>query len=224
MVFLPLRHRGEAPTAVSDRLRIATVVLLKEKRTLPTLLPLAALIGVFLITTHVSYQVGVRHVLLCLPLMAITTAAGLKSWTGEFSWRSAASLILLTIVGWQLLETARAQQNLLAYFNEVAGRDPGRVLSLGCDFDCGQDLYALANELLARHVARFKLAIWTSADVDRSGLPPCDLPDSDGRAQGWVAISSRAFLCRSLPPPGCPTPQLRLAASVPTRSKCWEDH
>lgn len=172
---------------------ISTIVLLKEKRAFPILLPLAALIGVLLITTHVSYQVGIRHVLLCLPLMAITTAAGLKSWTEKFSGRSATTLILLTIVGWQLVETARAQQNLIAYFNELAGKDPGKVLTLGCDFDCGQDLYALSNELQARHVPRFTLAIWTSADVDRSGLPPYDVPNADVRPEGWIAISSRAF-------------------------------
>lgn len=172
---------------------ISMVVLLKEKRDFTAVLPLAALVGVLLITCRVSYQVGIRHILLCLPLMAITTAAGLKSWIDKFNWRSATSLILLTIVGWQFVETARSQQNLIAYFNELAGKDPGKVLSLGCDFDCGQDLYALADQLRAHHVPEFTLAVWTSADVDRSGLPRFELPKSDGKAQGWIAISSRAF-------------------------------
>jgi hypothetical protein len=153
----------------------------------------------------VSYQVGVRHILVCLPLIAIITAMGLKSWTENLSWRSATSLALLVLIGWQVGESARAQQNFLAYFNELAGRDPGKVLSTGCDFDCGQDLYALARELRSRHAPRVTLAIWTSADVDRSGLPPYDIPNSDGKAQGWIAVSSRAFqvgdfLHQSVPP------------------------
>lgn len=184
---------------------ISTIALVKEKRDFTTILPLAALVGVLLITFAVSYQVGIRHVLLCLPLMAITTAAGLKSWIDKFSWRSATSLVLVILMAWQIIETARSQQDLLAYFNQLAGKDPGKVLSLGCDFDCGQDLYALADELQARHISRFTLAIWTSADVDRSGLPPYDLPGSDGKAQGWIAISSRAshvgdFLHQAVPP------------------------
>ena len=184
---------------------ISAVLLFREKRDFTALLPLAAVVGVLLITCRVSYQVGIRHILLCLPLMAISTAAGLKSWTDKFHWRSTTSVILLTLIGWQLVEAARSQQNLIAYFNELAGKHPGRVLSLGCDFDCGQDLYALAGALQAHHVTRFTLAIWTSADVERSGLPPYDLPNSDGKAQGWIAVSSRAFhvgdvLHQSVPP------------------------
>jgi len=211
---------------------IAVVSLLKHNPAFPALLPLAALLGVLLITCHVNYQVGLRHVLICLPLMAIITAAGLKTWMDAVraeqthspaprnettpeqlnsgrsrhpSWRSATSLLLLILLIWQLAESVRGQKNFLAYFNQSAGKDPSRALSLGCDFDCGQDLYALRRELQSRHIVRFTLAVWTSADVNRSGLPPYDLPDADGKAQGWIAVSSRAyrlgnFLHQSLPP------------------------
>jgi len=132
-------------------------------------------------------------------------ATGLKSWAEKLSWRSGTSFALLVVMGWQIGESARAQRNFLAYFNDLAGKDPSKVLSTGCDFDCGQDLYALARELHSHHVSRVTLAVWTSADVDRSGLPPYDLPTSEGKAQGWIAVSSRAFrvgdfLHQSVPP------------------------
>jgi hypothetical protein len=184
---------------------IALVFLIKERREFTNLLPLAALLGVLLVTLHVSYQVGLRHVLVCLPLMAVIAATGLKSWAEKLSWRSGTSFALLVVMGWQIGESARAQRNFLAYFNDLAGKDPSKVLSTGCDFDCGQDLYALARELHSHHVSRVTLAVWTSADVDRSGLPPYDLPTSEGKAQGWIAVSSRAFrvgdfLHQSVPP------------------------
>ena len=184
---------------------IAVACLFKDKSSFTRLLPLAALAGVLLITLHVSYQVGMRHILLCLPLIAIITATGLNSWMDRLSWRSATSLLLFAIIGWQVVESARAQPDFIAYFNELAGKDPGDVLSLGCDFDCGQDLGALAHALRSRNVSRVTLAVWTSADVDRSGLPAYDVPAGDGKAQGWIAVSSRAFhvgdfLHQSVPP------------------------
>jgi len=149
--------------------------------------------------------VGLRHVLVCLPLIAVIAATGLKSWAEKLSWRSGTSFALLVVMGWQIGESARALRTFLAYFNDLAGKDPSKVLSTGCDFDCGQDLYALARELHSHHVSRVTLAVWTSADVDRSGLPPYDLPTSEGKAQGWIAVSSRAFrvgdfLHQSVPP------------------------
>jgi len=183
----------------------AVVLLFKESQEFTSLLPFAALLGVLLVTLHMSYQVGLRHILVCLPLITVITATGLRSWTENFSWRSATLIVLLVIIGWQTAESIKAQRDFLAYFNELAGNDVGRVLSTGCDFDCGQDLYALARELQSRHVPRVTLAIWTSADVDRSGLPPYDIPNSNGKAQGWIAVSSRAFyvgdfLHQSVPP------------------------
>jgi hypothetical protein len=184
---------------------LGTVLLIKERREFASLLPLAALLGILLVTLHVSYQVGLRHVLVCVPLVVIIGATGLQPWINKLSWRTATSLVLLALIAWQIAENARSQRNLLAYFNELAGNSPGQALSMGCDFDCGQDLYALAHELQSRHVSRVTLVVWTSADIDRSGLPAHDVPNSNGEAEGWIAVSSRAFqvgdfLHQSLPP------------------------
>lgn len=181
------------------------ILCLKEQKSLTAYLPLVALLGVLLITAHVKYQVGLRHVLVCLPLIMIVTAAGLKSWLNATSWRSPAVFMLLALATWQIGESARSQGDFIAYFNELAGEDPSKVLVIGCDLDCGQDLYRLADELRARRVSRFTLAVWTSADVDQSSLPPYDPPTSDGEREGWIAVSSRAyrlghFLHQSLPP------------------------
>ncbi len=142
---------------------------------------------------------------MCLPLIAIVTGVGSKSWLEKFSTYRSAAFVLLVLILWQIGESARSQDDFLAYFNQMAGRDPSNVLSTGCDLDCGQDLYRLADELRERKVSKFTLAVWTSADVDRSSLPPYDVPSIDHPVAGWVAVSARAyrlgaFLHQSLPP------------------------
>lgn len=184
---------------------IGVVLLVKEKPPYTNLLPLAALLGVLLITTRVHYQVGTRHILVCMPMIAIVAATGLKRWVDRLSWRSGTAVLVMLLIVWQVGESAKAQGNFLAYFNELAGSDPSKILTTGCDLDCGQDLFRLADELRSRNASRVTLAVWTSADVDRSGLPPYDVPVADHETSGWIALSDRArrngdFLHQSIPP------------------------
>ena len=95
---------------------------------------------------------------------------------------------------------------------------------MGCDFDCGQDLYTLARELQARHVSRVTLAIWTSADLDHSGLPPYDLPTDGERVQGWFAISSRALRLGDFVHESRPPPHLRMESRLLTSCKRRKDN
>jgi 4-amino-4-deoxy-L-arabinose transferase-like glycosyltransferase len=172
---------------------VAVGILAKRVRDVRAFLPLAALLAVLLATMHVSYQVGVRHILVCFPLIAIVTGVGIGNLLLEFSVRSFAMLIVVALLGWQGIESAMAQSDFLAYFNQFAGRDPSRVLAMGCDLDCGQDLFRLADELRRRHVEQCALAVWSSADIEKSGLPRNDLPASGGPVHGCLALSLRAL-------------------------------
>jgi hypothetical protein len=107
---------------------------------------------------------------------------------------------------WQGISTLRASGDYLAYFNELAGKDPSKVLVAGCDLDCGQDLFGLAEELQRRQVSHVTLALWTSADVGKMDLPAFDVAQPFQPATGWFAISLRALrfgdLFHSTYPPG----------------------
>ena len=168
-------------------------VLLKEKREPRILLPLAALIGILLITMHVSYQVGTRHVLVAVPLIVMVAALGAGRLLEHVSSPSVAMWITAGLLLWQAVESGQAQSDPLAYFNQLAGREPSKILVMGCDLDCGEDLFRLADELRSRHIGRVGLAVWSSADVDRIGLPQSEIPDSAGQFHGWLAVSSRAL-------------------------------
>lgn len=169
------------------------------------LYPVAGLIGVLLVTTRVSYQAGTRHVLLCVLLITITAAFGLGRLLDREWLRPAAVFLLVLVLSWQVIESAKAQSDFIAYFNELAGPDPSKILVTGCDLDCGQDMYALARELRSRGINRFTVAAWTSADLESLGLPPYDVPQAGERPIGWIAVSARAFrtgavLHEALPP------------------------
>ena len=174
------------------------------------LAPAACALAVLLVTMPVKYDAGVRHVLVVFPLLAIVGGYGcaylwkLPGRPGQYpAWGRAALIVLLL---WQCVSTVRASNDYIAYFNELAGKDPSKVLVAGCDLDCGQDLFALSRDLRARHVSRVSLALWTSADMSKVGLPQFDVPQPFQPVTGWFAISLRALrfgdLFHSTYPPG----------------------
>ncbi len=169
----------------------AVIVLLKYGET-SALFPLVALAAVLLITLRVSYQVGTRHILVAVPLITIVAGLGVRSLLQRVNWRSATGAAVVALLLWQAAESASAQSDFLAYFNQLAGKDPSFALVTGCDLDCGQDLFLLARELRARNTSECTLLVWSSADITRSDLPQNGLENSPA-VHGCVALSSRAF-------------------------------
>jgi len=153
--------------------------------------PALAAVAVLLITTTVKYNAGVRHVLIVFPLLAIVAGRGCA-----FLWqrkRVAPCVGLIALLGWQVVSTAKANGDFLAYFNELAGSDPSKILVAGCDLDCGQDLFRLAREFQARQISHATIAVWTSAEPSLLNLPPFGVPEANRPVTGWFAISLRAL-------------------------------
>jgi hypothetical protein len=111
------------------------------------LAPAVAAVSLIAVSTLVSVNSGLRHVLLLFPLMAIVAAAGVRYlWNiprGSFLGRVAVAGLL----GWQVVAVLRPGRDWISYFNELAGSDPSRILVTGCDLDCGQDVLRLSAEL-----------------------------------------------------------------------------
>jgi len=155
------------------------------------LAPGVAALAVLLVTMPVKYNAGVRHVMVVFPLLCILAGAG-----SSYLWRMrrmAAQVALLALLAWQAVSTVRAEGDFLAYFNELAGSDPSKVLVAGCDLDCGQDLFRLAREFEARHISHAAIAAWTSAEAERMGWPPFEVPRPHQPVTGWFAISARSL-------------------------------
>jgi hypothetical protein len=86
----------------------------------------------------------------------------------------------------------RAHSDYISYFNELAGRNPDRILVAGCDLDCGQDVFRLAHWLRERQISHLSVAMWSSADLSRMGLPEFEVLQPFHPVTGWVAVSLRS--------------------------------
>ncbi len=171
------------------------------------LAPAVAAAAVLLVTLPVKYQAGTRHVLIVFPLLCVVAGRGAAYlWRGAHrattqssaSKRSAQLALrftLIALLAWQAVSTLRAGGDFLSYFNEFAGKDPGKVLQTGCDLDCGQDLFRLAHEFESRHVTHAAIAVWTSSIPERMGLAQFEVPPPYGPVSGWFAVSERALCC-----------------------------
>ena len=158
------------------------------------LMPPVAILAVFIATLFVTYKVGTRHVLVVLPLLSVLAGGGaFLLWRLEGRNRVWARLALGLLLAWHAIASVRAQNDFLAYFNELAPSDPSRALVTGCDLDCGQDLLRLNQELRARHVTHVSLGVWTSADVAQLGFPAVDVLRPYEPVTGWVAVSARSL-------------------------------
>jgi len=131
----------------------------------------AVLCGVILlINLPTSLNIGVRYMLPLYPLLALTAGIG-----AVWLWpRLRAAAILLLV--WTAISTAAAHPDYLAYFNELGGGHPERIL-VDSDLDWGQDMARLAAELQLRHVSYLHMACLYTGDDTRLGLPAWDSLD-----------------------------------------------
>lgn len=158
------------------------------------LMPGVAATGIFVSTWFVSLRVGTRHILILLPLLAMLAGHGaLQLWHMSSLKPMWGRLALCLLLAWQTVASIRAQDDFLAYFNELAPTDPSEALVKGCDLDCGQDLFRLSRELRSRGVSHVSMGIWTSADLALIDLPPFDILQPHKPVTGWIAVSMRGL-------------------------------
>lgn len=144
--------------------------------------------------SHIN--IGVRHVLVLYPLLAVGGAHALmRSWNGLHTSRYRIGMVLgkaalVALVTWQVGSLWRVWPDYLPYFNPWVTH-PEQVL-VDSDLDWGQDLWRLERRLQELKVPRFSFAYIGTADLSREPLPPLQLLPPIRRASGWVAITALA--------------------------------
>lgn len=134
-----------------------------------------------------SINIGVRHILPLFPLLAMLAGIGaMVLWRRS---RIAAAALLL----WYFLATAAAHPDYLAYFNELAGRHPERIVS-DSNLDWGQDLLRLADlaereRLEPLYVSYFGSTDWVRHLPNAREVPPAPVT-------GWIAVSEEHYMRR----------------------------
>ncbi|HVT37490.1 MAG TPA: hypothetical protein VHE78_00450 [Gemmatimonadaceae bacterium] len=149
---------------------------------LPALLSVALLVCVL----PSNINIGLRHLLPMFPLVAIVAAAGAQ-WLMERRGGTRSMVAVGALVAWFAASSARAHPDYLAYFNEIAGSHPERIIVKG-DLDWGQDLKRLTELLRRARIDSVALAYYGTADVASLG-PPSYVLGEKRPVTGWVAIS-----------------------------------
>ena len=93
---------------------------------------------------------------------------------------------------WQSLLVFRAHPDYMAYFNPLAGREPGRVL-VDSDLDWGQDLFQLEAFFKDRETDLLHIAYFGSVRLCEHDLPPLRWLEPATQVTGWVAISEMYY-------------------------------
>ena len=158
-----------------------------RERSVPLLAaPLCFTVILVFCCSYSHINIGVRHVLVLYPLLAIGAAAATLALWAKWQGRAARTAVAALLL-WQFSTVATAYPDYLAYFNAFGGDHPERIL-VDSDLDWGQDLRRLSAELARRHVPAVSLAYMGTADLTREHLPPFQPLAPGQRASGWVAV------------------------------------
>ena len=146
-------------------------------------------VAILLVVLPSDVNMGVRHILPIYPLLAVVAAYGaVRLWKAD-KHRALTRVTAGALVAWQLVSSAAAHPDYLAYFNELAGDHPEQIL-VGSDLDWGQDIKRLIEELRARNIEEISVAL-LGPDFGHHGLPESTrkLGPDPRPTSGWIAIS-----------------------------------
>jgi len=170
---------------------LAVLLLLARRAALdfPLGAALVAAACVFVPFLGTSYNIGFRHVLPAVPLLALF-AAGVVSRAFRPRWAAA---VLAVLAAGQLVETARVHPHELSFFNALAGGpERGSEWLNDSNLDWGQDLTRLSAELRRRGWAKGATIAYFGGGDPVSACPearPFD-PRAPRLAAGTYAVSS----------------------------------
>lgn len=155
-----------------------------------TAAPVAAFVAVLAFCmAYSNINIGVRHVMVLFPLLAIGAATFTVAMWRKFKARHwldhAIRSVLMMLIAWQVSTLWSAHPDYLAYFNEIAGDHPENIL-IDSDLDWGQDMRRLEHVLRERHITEFSFIYRGSSDLVREDLPKFKLLWPNDRATGWI--------------------------------------
>jgi hypothetical protein len=143
-------------------------------------------------------NIGLRHILPIFSGLAILAGVGLLKLIEDAPGKKWAGVFAVALPLWVLISGALQHPNYLAYFNELVGDRPERIV-VDSDLDWGQDTIRLARrlkELGATQVNYNTLNLGPERLVVWPGLPPVKgiLPLKP--AEGWTAVSPTMMAVR----------------------------
>jgi 4-amino-4-deoxy-L-arabinose transferase-like glycosyltransferase len=158
---------------------------------------LAAVLAILVTAMPAKLDLGIRYVLpLYVPLTIAAAAAALAMLQHAKRWMGAGAMVLLA---WQTIASIVAHPDYFPYFNELAGRQPGRYF-IDSNLDWGQDILRLRAVLRREKIDTIGIYAAGLHDYDRLGFAGWFQVQPWVPTQGWVAVSEHMY--RMLQPDG----------------------
>jgi 4-amino-4-deoxy-L-arabinose transferase-like glycosyltransferase len=173
---------------------ILGAILCVRRRTAAWALPVAFSLGILVPAMVGNINIGLRHI---LPIYAGLSIAGgvalvqLAEWSSAKKWAGPASLI---VVLWLAASGIWKHPYYLAYFNELAGSHPEKIL-VDSDLDWSQDYVEVAERLRAMNVSEvnFGFVPWLNPYFEVwPGFPKIKPLQPLIPSSGWVVVSPSA--------------------------------
>jgi Dolichyl-phosphate-mannose-protein mannosyltransferase len=189
--FFPVAVAVKTPIPLLLLATLGAATALIRPRLQNAIVPLAGIAGPLLVAMLGPVNLGVRHVLVIYPFLAILGACAFV-WLWQVSGSREKLLACRAIAGvlviWSIATCIRATPDFIPYFNELAAPYGSRIL-IDSDFDWGQDLNRLSSVLQQQHIDSVWIAYEGSADLKRRGLPYWQPLLSNQKPSGWIAVS-----------------------------------
>lgn len=157
-----------------------------------------AALGTLALSTVMTVNIGVRHLLCAAPLLALfgarTLAPLIQSNLAADDQRrriltlgALASMLIANVVTVQ-----RAHPELFAYFNPLAGSEPGHAL-IDSDLDWAQDMGLLKRELRSRRIDSIHYGLFAIVNPCDPEMPKMH-PLAPGQpVGGWIVLSEQFY-------------------------------
>ncbi len=189
--FFPVALAVKTPLPFLILAGVGVVALARRPRSFErweAWVPALCALGVLLASLPSHIDSGVRIMLPMYPLLAIVAGLGGMSLWRLDRFSLVGRILVAGLITWQVVGSVLVHPDYLAYFNELAGSQPERIL-INSDLDWGQDLERLRITLHQLRVERVSIAYNGWADLPKHDLPPFVTLVPHQPTTGWIAIS-----------------------------------
>jgi 4-amino-4-deoxy-L-arabinose transferase-like glycosyltransferase len=146
--------------------------------------PVAVALGIMAVGLWSRINIGTRHILPIYFCFALLSAAFV--WDRFERW---APKVVLALVVWIVVSGAWQSPDYIAYFNELAGTEPERILA-DSDLDWGQDMKRLGAQLAKLRAQQVAFTPFFGVDPSKyAGFPQVTRGNPLQPDYGWNALS-----------------------------------
>jgi len=153
-----------------------------------------AALATLALSTIMTVNIWMRHLLVAVPLLALFTARTLAPWI-ECADHRRRRFALGALAAWLLVSAAivqRAHPELFAYFNPLAGSEPGHAL-IDSDLDWAQDMGLLKRELRSRQITSVHYGLFAIVNPCDPEMPAMHALEPGRPGGGWIVLSEQFY-------------------------------